>query len=125
MPRNGAMVMSAQIATANRLLDGAVVFLGYDGQWTRAIDEARVAERDDDIAELQAEATASEECVGAYLIDVDVRSAEVSGRFIRPTKYRERIRAFGPTTHPSFATKLVPEHFEMRADVSTAFAAGI
>ena len=117
--------MSAQIATANRLLDGAVVFLGYDGLWTPRVDDARVAERDDDIADLESEAATSTECVGAYLIDVEVRSAESSNRFIRPTKYRERIRAFGPTTHPSFATKLVPEHFEMRADVSTAFADGI
>lgn len=117
--------MSAQIATANRLLDGAVVFLGYDGQWTRRIDDARVAEQEDDIADLESEAAASAECVGAYLIDVEVRSAEGSNRFVRPAKYRERIRAFGPTTHPSFATKLVPEHFEMRADVSTAFADGI
>lgn len=117
--------MSARIATANRLLDGAVVFLGYDGKWTRRIDEARVAEREDDMADLETEAVASAESVGAYLIDVEVRSAEGSGRFVRPSKYRERIRAFGPTTHPTFATKLVPEHFEMRADVSTAFANGI
>lgn len=117
--------MSIQIATANRLTDGAVVFLGYDGLWTRRIDEARLAEREDDLAELQREATSSDECVGAYLIDVEVRLAEGAGRYVCPTKFKERIRAFGPTTHPTFATKLVPEHFEMNADVSTAFANGI
>lgn len=117
--------MSTQIATANRLTDGVVVFLGYDGQWTRQIDEARLAECEDDLSDLLSEAEASLEGVGAYLIDVDVRLAEGSGRFVRPAKYRERIRAFGPTTHPTFATKLVPEHFEMQLDVSTAFANGI
>lgn len=117
--------MSIQVATANRLRDGAVVFLGYDGQWTHRIDDARLAEREDDLAEIAAEAAASSECVGAYMIDVDVRLAEGAGRFIRPTKYREQIRAFGPTTHPTFATKLVPGHFDLNEDVSTARAEGI
>lgn len=117
--------MSIQVATANRLADGVVVFMGYDGCWTKSIDEARLAEHEDDIADLEREATTSKECVGAYLIDVEVRLAEGAGRFVRPAKYRERIRAFGPTTHPTFANKLVPEHFEMNTDVSTAFANGI
>ena len=117
--------MSIQAVTANLLTDGAVVFLGFDGEWRRSIDEARIAERDDDTAEMLAEAIASNKVVGPYLIEVDVRAAEGATRFVRPSKYRERIRAFGPTTHPAFATKLVPSHFEPRMDVSTAFANGI
>lgn len=117
--------MTAQIITANKLTDGTVVFLGYDGIWTRQIDEARVAERDEDKAELETEASESLEVVDPYLIDVDVTSAEGAGRFIRPTQYRERIRAFGPSTHPAFAKKMVPEHFDPRTDASAVFMNGI
>ena len=42
--------MTAQIATANRLTDGLVVFLGYDGEWSKDIEDARIAEREDDLA---------------------------------------------------------------------------
>ena len=117
--------MTAQIITANKLSDGTVVFLGYDGSWTRHVDDARVAERDEDIADMEIEAGASAEIVDLYLIDVDVRSAEGSGRFIRPVQYRERIRAFGPSIHPAFAKKMVPEHFDPRTDVSAVFMNGI
>ena len=117
--------MAAQIATANRLTDGVVVFLADDGEWTRSVDDARVAQHEDDVADLEAEAMAAAEVVGAYLIEVEVRAAEVSGRFVRPTKYKERIRAFGPSTHPAFAKKMVPEHFDPKTDVSTVFMKGL
>lgn len=117
--------MTLQIATANRLSDGIVVFLGYDGEWTRDIDDARIAERDDDVMELLNEAEAASSVVGSYLIDVDVRLSEGLGRTVRPETYRERIRAFGPSTHPAFAKKMVPEHFDPRTDVSAVFMNGI
>ncbi len=117
--------MTTQIMTANKLSDGAVVFLGYDGAWTRQVDDARIAERDEDVADMQAEASESAEVVDRYLIDVEIRAAEGSGRFVKPTQYRERIRAFGPSTHPAFAKKMVPEHFDPRTDASSVFMNGI
>ena len=117
--------MALQVATANRLSDGIVVFLGYDGEWTRHVDDARIAERDDDVAELLSEAEAEPSVVGPYLIDVEVRSPEGLGRTVRPETYRERIRAFGPSIHPAFAKKMVPEHFDPRTDVSAVFMNGI
>jgi hypothetical protein len=117
--------MTAQIMTANKLSDGIVVFLAYDGTWTRYIDDARVAEREEDFADMEAEAAQSIEVVDPYLIDVEVSATEGIGRFIRPTKYRERIRAFGPSTHPAFAKKLVPDHFRSRTDASSIFMNGI
>lgn len=117
--------MSVKVATANRLTDGIVVFLGYDGEWTRHIDDARVAERDDDIAELQAEAEASPAVVGAYLIDADIRLPEGQGRTVEPVAYKERIRAYGPSIHPAFAKKAAPAHFDPRTDVSAVFMNGI
>lgn len=117
--------MTTQIMTANKLSDGTVVFLGYDGTWTRHVDDARIAEREEDISEMEAEASVSAEVVDPYLIDVEVRSAEGSSRFVKPTQYRERIRAFGPSTHPAFAKKLVPDHFDPRTDASSVFMNGI
>jgi hypothetical protein len=117
--------VTLQIATANRLTDGIVVYLGYDGEWTRHIDEARVAEREDDIADLLIEAKAAAAVVGAYLIDAEIHLSEESSRTIRPQSYRERIRAFGPSIHPAFAKKMVPEHFDPRTDVSAVFMNGI
>ncbi len=117
--------MTAQIATANRLTDGLVVFLGYDGKWTKDIEDARVAEREDDLADLLSEAEAARDVVGAYLIDIEVRSPEAAARAIYPLRYRERIRAFGPSIHPAFARKQVAEHFDPRTDVSAIFMNGI
>jgi len=117
--------MSVQIATANRLTDGIVVFLGYDGEWTRHVDDARIAERDDDIAELQTEADASPSVVGAYLIEAEIRLPEGQSRIIEPLSYKERIRAYGPSIHPAFAKKAMSSHFDPRTDVSAVFMNGI
>ncbi len=117
--------MNGQIATANRLSDGGVVFLGYDGEWTVDVDAARVSQQDEDANELVVEAEQSPEAVGAYLIDVDVSADEADGRRVVPTKYRERIRAFGPSIHPAFAKAKVAGHFDPRTDVSGVFINGL
>jgi len=117
--------MTLQVATANRLSDGIVVFLGYDGEWSRHVDDARIAERDDDIAELLSEAEAAPLVVGPYLIKVEVCSPEGLVRSVRPETYKERIRAYGPSIHPAFAKKMVPEHFDPSTDVSAVFMNGI
>jgi hypothetical protein len=95
------MRMSGQVLTANRLIDGAVVFLASDGQWATRLDEVRVAVGKDDAAALEAigaRDVAAQIVVAPCLIDV----AEENGH-IAPTRYRERIRAFGPSTHPELA----------------------
>jgi len=95
------MRMSRQILTANRLIDGAVVFLAADGRWVTRLDHARVADDTDDTGALEAVGArdaAAQIVVAPYLIDV----AEADGRVV-PTRYRERIRAFGPSTHPELA----------------------
>ena len=85
----------AQVATANRLRDGAVVYLTADGSWsTRFADsavarEAAVAERLKATAD---QAAADQEVVGPSLIEVSLRG----GRF-EPVGTRERIRALGPS----------------------------
>jgi hypothetical protein len=86
--------MMAQILTANRLLDGAVMFLAAEG-WVEDIARATVAETDEQAKALEAlgrQSTATNEVVDAYLIEV----AGEAG-LIRPVKLREYLRIMGPS----------------------------
>ena len=81
--------------TANRLIDGEVVFLAQ-GQWVERFAQADLFE--DEEAALAAEAHAKTQIiqlVEPYLIDV----APVDGG-MAPVSYRERLRALGPTNKP-------------------------
>ena len=83
-----------QIATANRLVDGEVVFLGAQG-WVETIERASVGNSDGEIKALEALARQSEavnEVVGSYLVDV-----RDDGRGPWPLRFREQLRAKGPT----------------------------
>ena len=85
--------------TANRLVDGAVVYLTIEGSWVEAFGVARIADGKDDAAVLLADAerdVARCRVVAPYLIDV----ASGKDGALRPASYREHIRAFGPSTHP-------------------------
>jgi len=83
-----------QIASANRLSDGVVVFLDDAGQWTPRIDRAALA-RDKRAAEIllqRAQAEASS-VVEPYLVAM---TEEEDGR-LEPLSLREKIRASGLT----------------------------
>ena len=86
--------MAKQIVTANRLVDGLVVYMGSSG-WTEQVAEAAVAETGGDAVAILERATLSvDRCqvVDPYLIEVETSEAE-----IRPVRYREVVRAFGPS----------------------------
>ena len=81
--------------TANNLLDGEVVWLGRDGGWVKSIDEARVFTSEDDRqlgAADAAQADADNLVVEPYEIDLTLADGRIT-----PSKFRERIRAAGPT----------------------------
>ena len=83
-----------QILTANRLLDGEVVYLAADGTWVEDLHAAGVlATKAEGEAALVTGATAelNQEIVHSYLFDV------VDGETLKPVKQREIIRAAGPT----------------------------
>jgi hypothetical protein len=85
----------AQVVTANRLRDGAVVFLTATGEWSINVDDSEIARDAAAAAKLQAigdQAMTDRIVVTPYLIEVAVR-----GQLIQPVSYRERIRAFGPS----------------------------
>jgi Protein of unknown function (DUF2849) len=92
--------MTHQVVTANRLGDGRVVYLADGYLWVEEVGRARVAENDDAgkaLAAIAEKAVADRIVVAPYLIDV-----KVEGDHVTPTRYREVLRALGPSTHPEF-----------------------
>lgn len=95
MTTNATGAAHGRIVTANRLTDGAVVYLAPDGRWSRRIEHAAVIM--DEAGEKRLLAAADEDVlsrrvVGPYAMDV-ARTAEGA----RPLSERERIRAAGPS----------------------------
>ncbi|MBD8892222.1 DUF2849 domain-containing protein [Roseibium litorale] len=87
-----------KIVTANRLIDGEVVWLGAGNAWVGQVSEALVLDGKDDVAAALAAGLASaerREVVDVYEVDV----TEEDGKLV-PVRLREKIRAKGPTTHP-------------------------
>jgi hypothetical protein len=83
------------IISANRLVDGRVVYRGEGGSWTEALDRA---ERFDDQGAAQAELSSAREDVARNLI-IDPFLVEVVAEpgASHPVTLRDRIRARGPT----------------------------
>jgi hypothetical protein len=77
--------------TANRLIDGEVVFWNA-GQWVERFADAQLFEEngDDALTRAQSEVTT---VVEPYFIDIE--EAPTGG--LAPVSYRERLRALGPT----------------------------
>ncbi|MHA1572015.1 MAG: DUF2849 domain-containing protein [Alphaproteobacteria bacterium] len=87
--------MTSQVITANRLQDGRVVYLTAAGQWSPAIAEARLYEDETGTRSATAKGAASvaaRQIVDPYLIPVVQGDGGIT-----PTRYREVIRAFGPS----------------------------
>jgi predicted NAD/FAD-binding protein len=81
------------VITANRLTDGAVVWLTDDHAWSAHLAEAAVATSSEAALKLLNAANGDESiAVGAYA----ARVATDAGQ-IRPATLRERIRVAGPT----------------------------
>ena len=89
--------MPRRVITANRLIDGAVVWRDAAGRWRKAIDLAAAGDDDETIARMLAGAR-KEEAAGIVIApyEVEVEQTAVSGKVL-PTRLRERIRACGPT----------------------------
>ena len=81
--------------TANRLLDGEAVWLGANGRWVEDVNAALVikteAEKETQTA-VAHKADADNVVVEPYEIEVTVE-----GSTIVPVRFREQIRAAGPT----------------------------
>ena len=104
MPRSdgksGALL--GQVVTANRLTDGVVLYRTPAGGWSdRLADGEIVAGKEAGAARLAEAEAAVKDCrvVAPYLIDV-VADADAVG--IRPQRFREAVRAAGPTVAADF-----------------------
>lgn len=87
--------MSQRILTANRLNDGLVVYLSEGGRWSASLSDADIAEDDAREALLTSAGTravAQRVVVDPYLIDITIEHGTR-----RPVRFREAIRAGGPT----------------------------
>ncbi len=91
--------MALKAITANRLRDGAVVWLGKQNgstanQWVERMGAAAVYD-EADVARALADAQQDEACnlvVGIYALEV-----ELAGGIPTPLRTKERIRALGPS----------------------------
>jgi hypothetical protein len=84
-----------QMIIANRLIDGAVVFLDPRETWTTAIASGSVI---DDEAEAQRLLGVAKQLEArCQVIDPLLIQVNVEDGGIRPVEIREAIRAFGPT----------------------------
>lgn len=84
-----------QVATANRLTDGIVVFLHETGDWVERIEEAAVACDEEERAVLEAKAVralATQEIAGWEFAEVTGEPGD-----LRAVKNLHRIRSLGPT----------------------------
>ena len=84
-----------QIFTANRLSDGLVVYLTEAGEWSEDVNQSFVCVNEVDLniyEQCAVEAAVNRHVVEPYAIDVQ-RTEEG----VRPHRYREVIRAFGPS----------------------------
>ena len=109
--------MAHQIVTANRLIDGAVVYLSANETWSPWIGDAHVLEEEQTAnAALASGFSFAErnEVIDPYLVDV-VRNANT----LVPLRYREIIRAKGPSTRPQelrqTVDQLPPEQIPLSA----------
>jgi hypothetical protein len=81
-----------QIVTANRLIDGIVVFQDASGGWSE--DFARAAAHEDAAAAL---ARAGEDVAASLIVDPYAIEVELRNGHYAPKALREAIRATGPT----------------------------
>lgn len=81
-----------RVITANRLSDGAVVYLRDDDLWAKRITSAARFPDKDAATVLTAVQTRIGEITDVYLIDVDLDGAPTAR-----TALRETIRSAGPT----------------------------
>ena len=96
----------AHVITANDLKGGLVVYQTPENGWTESVRVAEVLTDEVSLAAGLKRAKVAEDCqlvVGIYEIEVETVDGD-----LRPTRYRERIRAFGPSTHPEFSRQPDP-----------------
>lgn len=108
-----------RVITANRLTDGVVVFLANtetesgvkETKWTEDVDQSWLLH--DDISVVRAEEIAAKFEAEQYILgSYDIEVTTCAERHVRPVRFRERIRAYGPPSHPEFGRGDHPGHYQ-------------
>ncbi|MDE2062330.1 MAG: DUF2849 domain-containing protein [Bradyrhizobium sp.] len=87
-------ITGPSIVTANRTVDGAVIYRNRTNGWSTDLSHAAVVRNADEARALLAEAAADDVgAVGAYIAPVSVKDGET----IKPGNLREHIRLRGVT----------------------------
>lgn len=97
-----------KVVTANRLADGAVVWLRPDHSWS--VDIAQAAIAPDDAAGEGLLAAGRAGIARNEVVDVAIIAVERVDGALRPVRLRERIRLFGPTVGSSIGKTFGPGH---------------
>ena len=87
----------AKVVSANRLTDGAVVFLGPRDRWVELLPEAEIFAGEAAISAALERAQAAE--TGNLVLECDAFEVTGSGATIAAAHLRDAIRAAGPTVH--------------------------
>ena len=87
-------IAGPSIVTANRTIDGAVIYRTSARDWSTELSEAAIVRNADEARLLLAEAVADDVgAVGPYIAPVDVKDGDT----IKPGNLREYIRQSGVT----------------------------
>lgn len=92
------------VLTANRFADGRVVWFTAQRYWSVLLEEAQKFSSKEALENAQEQA--QQDVAAQYIIDL--HSVELDSNLI-PNTTREKIRAFGPSTHPEFNPRSVQE----------------
>ena len=115
--------MSLQVITANRQVDGAVVYYTADHTWSQWIADAVVSDdagaADSALALAKASAFAAG-IVEPYQVEV-LREAQT----LKPVRYREAIRARGPSIYTGTQHRMPLATTTAQASTSSAFLNGL
>ncbi len=114
--------MSLQIITANRLVDGAVVYYTSDHTWSQWVADAVVSEEASTMVTTLAFAKAdafTNGIIEPYQVEV-YREAQT----IKPVRYREAIRARGPSIYTDTQHRMPIANIS-KATTSTPFMNGL
>lgn len=101
-----------QFVTANRLIDGLVVFRDAEGRWVEDFGAVAFLSKDEAAIALAASEAdvAAQLIVGPYVVD----AVEVDGR-LEPKAQREKIRVTGPTAGSEAAAAARLDRFSRAA----------
>ena len=90
-----ARAFTPKVLTANRLIEGDVVYYGTNGDWVSSHDDALYIADESQANDLLSQATAQAAfLVGAYLADAVLENGKPV-----PTHFREEFRTRGPSNY--------------------------